>query len=145
MLATGNSSFEVRRQMSPAGIPFDSQAFDLVTAVCVYHHVQPTDRLDLTAEIRRVLKPGGLFVMIEHNPFNPITQAVVNNVPIDKDAKLLSARRARSLASAAGLQPVGVEYFLYFPKFLYSPMRHLESLLRRFPLGGQYACYALNR
>ena len=66
-----------------------------MTAVCVYHHVEPGDRAPLTAEIRRVLKPGGMLAIIEHNPLNPVTRAVVKRIPLDRDAQLLSAREAR--------------------------------------------------
>jgi ubiquinone/menaquinone biosynthesis C-methylase UbiE len=41
MLSAAASAIEVRPQTSPTEIPFDSQAFDLVTAACVYHHVVP--------------------------------------------------------------------------------------------------------
>ncbi len=143
MLKAVGSGFEVRRQTSATGIPFDAQSFDLVTAVCVYHHVLPANRLELTAEIRRVLKPGGIFALMEHNPFNPVTRLVVSSVPVDKDAQLLSPRVAESIAAAAGLTPFQTEYFLFFPKALYERLRHMEHLLGWLPLGGQYASYAL--
>ncbi len=144
MLSSAGLTIEVRPQTSATGIPFDSQAFDLVTAVCVYHHVLPADRLDLTSEIRRVLKPGGMFIMIEHNPLNPVTRLVVSRVPLDRDAQLLSASTARSISSNAGLKPFRTEYFLYFPKSVYEKIGRIENGLMRFPLGGQYASYALN-
>jgi SAM-dependent methyltransferase len=143
MLAAAGSGFEVRRQTSATEIPFDSGAFDLVTAVCVYHHVLPSERVKLTSEIRRVLKPGGFFVMIEHNPVNPVTRLVVSKLPVDKAAQLLSAGVAQSITSAAGLQPLRTEYFLYFPKALYQRLKALEHLLGWLPLGGQYAFYAI--
>lgn len=144
MLSAAGPDVELRRQTDPLQIPFASQTFDIVTAVCVYHHVAPADRVALTGEIRRVLKPRGIFVMIEHNPLNPVTQWVVRNVPVDREAQLLSARAARSIASSAGLQPAGTEYFLYLPSFLYEKLRILEHSLDRLPFGGQYACYAIN-
>ncbi len=144
MLSAAGSAIEVRPQTSPTGIPFDSQAFDLVTAVCVYHHVIPENRPKLTSEIRRVLKPGGMFVMIEHNPLNPVTKLVVSRVPLDRDARLLSAHTARSISSGAGLRPFRTEYFLYFAKSVYEKIGALENALIRFPLGGQYASFALN-
>lgn len=143
MLASADSGIEVRSQPVATNLPYDSAAFDLVTAVCVYHHVLPQDRVALTEEIRRVLKPGGTFVMIEHNPLNPVTKLVVSRVPLDKDAQLLSARAARAICSAAGLHPFSTEYFLYFPKSLYQQVGRVETMLRGFPLGGQYASYAL--
>jgi SAM-dependent methyltransferase len=143
MLRAAGSGLEIRQQASPTGIPFDSQAFDLVTAVCVYHHVLPEDRPKLTSEISRVLKPGGIFIMIEHNPLNPVTKLVVKNVPLDRDAQLLSARVAKSIAVSAGLKPFRTEYFLYFPKSLYATLGRIENVLGWFPLGGQYASYAV--
>jgi SAM-dependent methyltransferase len=145
MLSGAGPSIEVRRQVTPTTVPFDSSTFDLVTAVCVYHHVLPGDRVELTVQARRVLKPGGLFIMIEHNPLNPLTRLVVSRVPLDKDAQLLSARDACLISSAAGLRPFLTEYFLYFPKSLYATLGRVENALGWLPLGGQYASYALKQ
>jgi SAM-dependent methyltransferase len=145
MLSVAGPGIEVRRQMTATTVPFDSSTFDLVTAVCVYHHVLLEDRMELTVQARRVLKPGGLFIMIEHNPLNPLTKLVVSRVPLDKDAQLLSARDACLISSAAGLRPFLTEYFLYFPKSLYATLGRVENALGWLPLGGQYASYALKQ
>jgi len=134
---------EVKRQPSATELPYESASFDFVTAVCVYHHVIPEERVKLTNEVGRVLRSGGIFAMIEHNPYNPVTQLVVSRVPVDKDAQLLSSRSARRVESAAGLKPFRTEYFLYLPKPLYQRAGRLENLIDWFPLGGQYAAYAL--
>jgi ubiquinone/menaquinone biosynthesis C-methylase UbiE len=39
---------QVRLQSSATEIPFDDNSFDLITAVCVYHHVELADRAALT-------------------------------------------------------------------------------------------------
>ena len=139
------TGIETRVQIDPLQIPFEDGAFDLVTAVCVYHHVPPVSRLSLTQEIRRVLKPGGIFCMIEHNPRNPVTRLIVSRTPVDADAILLPASEARSLADAAGLLPVEQSYFLYFPQMLYRYVGWMERLLTKVPLGGQYALFSQRR
>src|SRR5690349_4164247 len=57
------SGIEVLHQPTPSDLPFRDGSFDLVTAVCVYHHVHGEDRSRLTESIYRVLKPGGVFCM----------------------------------------------------------------------------------
>lgn len=142
-MLSGARGIEVKRQPSATELPFEPASFDFVTAVCVYHHVIKEERVKLTAEVNRVLKSGGIFAMIEHNPYNPLTQLVVSRVPVDRDAHLLSPRSARRVESAAGLKPYRTEYFLYLPKPLYQRLGRVEDLLDWFPFGGQYAAYAL--
>ncbi len=139
------SGIETRTQTDPAMVPFADAGFDFVTAVCVYHHVRPDSRAALTAEIVRVLRPGGIFCMIEHTPINPITRLIVSRTPIDADAILLRAREAEAIAAAAGLHPMRLEYFLYFPQFAFRYLGGLEPLLASVPLGGQYAVFAQKR
>jgi SAM-dependent methyltransferase len=134
----------VRRQLSPRQIPFPDKKFDLVTAVCVYHHVDIADRLLLTADVSRVLKPNGLFCVIEHNPVNPITRFIVQRSPIDAHAQLLTVGNARSLARAARMDILATRYFLYFPERLYSKMAATEEILASLPFGGQYAVLCRN-
>jgi SAM-dependent methyltransferase len=134
-----DKGLDVRQQPSARKIPFPDQSFDLVTAVCVYHHVELLDRPFLTAEIRRVLTSRGLFCIIEHNPLNPVARLIVRRSPIDIHAHLLSAEACRDLGRAAHLQVLMTRYFLYLPEFLYSRLPALEELLAPVPLGGQYA------
>lgn len=136
------SGIETRVQRDALQIPFGDAEFDLVTAVCVYHHVPPADRRMLTGEIKRVLRPSGILCMIEHNPFNPITQLIVSRTPVDADAVLLRAAEARRLAANAELAPLEQDYFLYFPQALYRCVGRLEALLTKVPLGGQYAVFS---
>lgn len=136
------SGIETRVQNDPLQIPFGDAEFDLVTAVCVYHHVLPAARQTLTVEIQRVLRPGGIFCMIEHNPYNPVTRLIVSRTPVDADAILLPAAEARRLTAAAGLAPLEQDYFLYFPQTIYRYLGPLEALLSKVPLGGQYAVFS---
>jgi SAM-dependent methyltransferase len=141
MLSFGRS-FVTHNQPHPTELPFRSRSFDLVTAVCVYHHVPVDARHALTSEIRRVLRPGGLFCIIEHNPYNPVTRRIVSRCPVDADAHLLSLNTARELVNASGLRCAASEYFLYLPETWFQRLSGVEAVLRPLPLGGQYALLA---
>jgi SAM-dependent methyltransferase len=136
------TGIETRVQKDSLQVPFGDAEFDFVTAVCVYHHVPPAARRTLTAEIGRVLRPGGIFCMIEHNPFNPVTRLIVSRSPVDADAILLPASEARRLAIGAGLAPLGQDYFLYLPQAIYRYLERMEAALTKVPLGGQYAVFS---
>jgi SAM-dependent methyltransferase len=138
MLSSG-TQFRMHKQQSLVELPFGDRSVDFVTAACVYHHVHGSARTLLTSEIRRVLMPGGLCCIIEHNPWNPITQAIVRRCPVDVDAELLTARKASALLQTAGFKSISTDYFLYFPEQLFKRLGSLERLLCKVPLGGQYA------
>src|SRR5262245_48400279 len=137
----GSADIDLSFQQDPKVLPFDNDCFDLVTAACVFHHVEPRDRDALTLEVRRVLKPGGLFSVIEHNPLNPITQLVVRRSPIDVNARLLTAGSARRLMRRAGFSPLMTTYSLYLPSKVYALASPVERFLRHLPGGGQYAVF----
>ena len=113
-----------------------------MTAVCVYHHVHGAARESLSREIRRVLAPGGLCCIIEHNPLNPLTRVIVRRCPVDVDAELLTASDTKELLRLAGFEPPRVDYFLYFPEKLFNLFGQVEGMFNRVSLGGQYALLA---
>lgn len=45
------------------GIPFGDGFFDVVTMLAVFEHFEPARVPGVVAEIKRVLKPGGMFIM----------------------------------------------------------------------------------
>jgi SAM-dependent methyltransferase len=53
-------NFDVEREDR---LPFEDEFFDVVTALAVFEHIEPDRLVQLTAEIRRVLKPQGQYVM----------------------------------------------------------------------------------
>jgi SAM-dependent methyltransferase len=120
-------------------LPFADRSVDFVTAVCVYHHVHGDARTLLTREIRRVLTPGGLCCIIEHNPWNPATRAIVKRCPVDVDAELITARATGQLLEASGFEIASTDYFLYLPESLFDRFAVTEQVLSKIPLGGQYA------
>ncbi len=134
---------EKRIQEDAGTIPFEEGEVDFVTAVCVYHHVPPRERLALTREVNRVLKPGGTFAIIEHNPYNPATRLIVSRTPVDSGAILLKRHETQELMQAAGFVLSASRYFLYFPESIYKRTgESVENWLSSLPLGGQYAVFA---
>ncbi len=118
-------------------LPYADASFDAASAVCVFHHVSPAARVRLACDIRRVIRPGGLFAIFEHNPLNPLTMHVVNNCEFDKDARLLRAPEAEMLLEAAGFAQISTRYILAVPAG--GPLLHrIDRLLARWPVGAQY-------
>jgi SAM-dependent methyltransferase len=138
------ASFRKVHQPSLSELPFDDGSVDFVTAVCVYHHVHGADRMSLSREMRRVLAPGGLCCVVEHNPLNPITRAIVRRCPVDLDAELLRATETSKLLLRAGFEATTVNYFLYFPERMFDRVGRVERILSKIPFGGQYAVLARN-
>lgn len=131
-----------RYQLCEAGaLPQADGSADVALATCVLHHVPVGERTTFAAELKRVLRPGGVAVVIEHNPFNPLTRLSVMRCPFDEDAVLLRDRSAERLLSGAGFRDLRSGHFLLLP-WTGRPVRRVERALRRLPLGAQYATVA---
>ena len=91
-------------------------------------------------EMRRVVRPGGLVCVIEHNPLNPLTRLAVARCEFDRDAVLLGAGTARKLMAGAGLRQIDSRYFVLLP-WEATPARRVEGALSQLPLGAQYAAF----
>src|SRR5581483_5040817 len=91
-------------------------------------------------ETLRILRPGGLFAIFEHNPWNPLTRLAVNRCAFDFDAVLLSPSRLTRLLRQARFDQVGRE-FLFFSLVSAAPIQAAEHRLRWLPIGAQYVAY----
>jgi len=118
-------------------LPFADSSFDAAFLICVLHHVEPEARTSLLSETRRVLKPGGLLLVFEHNPFNPLTRLAVARCAFDRDAKLLARRLSVRLLEEAGASVFEKRYILVSP-FDIKGLGWIERLFRQIPLGAQY-------
>ncbi len=109
----------------------------MVLAVCVLHHVPVDRRAAFLAEAARITRHGGLVLLCEHNPWNPLTRFVVGRCELDRDAVLLTQLEARRRLTAASLSRIRSRYILFFP-WRGAFWRWLEAHLAWLPLGGQY-------
>jgi SAM-dependent methyltransferase len=123
-------------------LPLHDGTVDVAFAICVVHHVPPSGWPRFAAEMARVLRPGGIAAIFEHNPLNPLTRRVVSNCVFDEDAVLLGRRRASGLLQQAGLVPCEDRYIAFLP-FGGKAVAPIEGVLRRVPLGAQYYVSAM--
>ncbi len=121
-------------------LPFADASFDVAFTICVMHHVPPKDWPSFARELRRVVKPGGIALVFEHNPYNPLTRYVVSSCEFDTDAVLLTGGTAKKILTEAGFSDVVVHHILSIPAASRAVLR-VDRWFRRLPFGAQY--YAL--
>ncbi len=126
-----------RLQTDVDRLPFDDASFDITYAICVMHHVEVNDWEAFVGEMVRVTKDGGLVILVEHNPFNPLTQFIVKTCELDKNATLLWPARAIRLMRSVGITKITRRYILFTP-FRRSIFRAFDDALHWLPLGAQY-------
>ncbi len=118
-------------------MPYRDNQFSLVFTICVMHHVPPPLWTTFVAEMHRVIKPCGLALVFEHNPYNPATQYIVKTCEIDKDAVLLRPGKLRGMFVRAGFAAVHTRSIISVPpagQFLTG----LDTILGYLPFGAQY-------
>ncbi len=118
-------------------LPFEAEKFDVAIAICVFHHVPPPQWIALAREMLRVLRPGGISLVIEHNPYNPVTRRVVNTCALDADAVLLSARKLKEVFREAGSDEIVSRTILSVPPKT-TFLEKIDDALGGLPFGAQY-------
>jgi len=118
-------------------LPFADGSFDCVFSACVFHHIEPALHVGLLSELRRVLRPGGLIMIFEHNPLNPLTVQAVRTCPFDENAILMRASTLKRRLVDAGFSGAAARYRLFFPRAL-RMLRPMERWMKWLPLGAQY-------
>jgi SAM-dependent methyltransferase len=132
---------EYREYSAGERLPYEETTFDVCFAICVFHHVPLEQRVPLLEEMIRVCRPGGLIVLFEHNPLNPLTRKAVAGCDFDRDAQLMTRRQASRLLGEAGLDSPRGRYIEFFTRDS-RLLRGVEGRLGWLPLGAQYAVYA---
>jgi SAM-dependent methyltransferase len=125
-------------------VPFPDGSFDLVFSACVFHHIPPAAHAPILRDWWRVLRPGGVAVVFEHNPYNPLTVHAVKTCPFDNNAVLIPARKLLWNMRRAGFASPVRQYRIFFPGPLRA-LRRLEGYLTWLPLGAQYYVAAWKR
>jgi SAM-dependent methyltransferase len=122
-------------------IPYPARSFDMAYAICVLHHVPVDGWANFAAEMKRVLRPGGLALVFEHNPRHPLTLKAVRDCPFDRDAVLVLPERAVALYEGAYFSRLSVEHILTIPAVAGAP-KAVDRFLSRFGMGAQYCLAA---
>lgn len=153
---------QVRQYLSrvPAGggvvgdataLPYGDGRLDFAYAVNIIHHL-PGRAAQARAlnEIRRVLKPGGIFFLHEINVVNPVHRFyMVFLFPVIKDIDEGTEHwiLPGETHLFEGFEKIAVRYFTFLPDFLPGPalraLAPVESLLERSPLRPLSAHYMM--
>jgi ubiquinone/menaquinone biosynthesis C-methylase UbiE len=120
-------------------LPYSDNVFDVAFAAGVFHHIDFKDHALYVKELVRVVRPGGQFILFEHNPFNPLTQYIFRTNEVDRDAHMLLPSYSRRLLG--GFEGIQIKYYYFFTAFA-SRLRWLEKRLTWLPLGALYAVIA---
>jgi len=119
-------------------LPFEDGSFDLVFSMTMIHHLDEAELDLMTREIKRVLRPEGLTVHFDHNPYNFLTRQVVKRCEFDCEfAKMRSLKSIKRAARAGGLSLLESGYMFFIPAAL-KVLDPIEAGLGRLPLGAQY-------
>jgi SAM-dependent methyltransferase len=116
-------------------LPFEDGSLDFVYTVGVLHHLPgPGAQATAYAEVARVLKPGGAFIIHETNPRNPLFRLYMGYVfPMLRsiDEGIEHWIDPVHLNGIDGLDRVRVEYFTFLPDFLPRPLLRIALGLER--------------
>lgn len=127
--------------MSEESIPARDGQFGLVFVSCVLHHVPAERHAPALSEIRRVMAPGALLTIYEHNPWNPLTARAVKACEFDQSAVLIPPFRMKRNVQDAGFSRPRMQFIVFYPSVL-RLLRWSEPLLAWLPLGAQYCVSA---
>lgn len=113
------------RLTNPPPLPFESEQFDLVTALDVLEHVEEDRRL--VGEIHRVLRPGGA-VLVSVPAFR-FLWGIQDEV--SQHRRRYVSREVRSLLTDAGFD---IRRLSYFNSLLFGPIAAVRLLRRLRPV-----------
>ncbi|XUY29656.1 class I SAM-dependent methyltransferase [Agrobacterium sp. rho-8.1] len=131
----------VRYSLLDKVIDFPDNTFDLAFAACVFHHIPWEEHSHWLSEIFRILRPGGIVAIFEHNPWNPLTVRAVNNCEFDENARLMTPYHLRKIFKNVCFSAIKHNYRIFFPRG-FASFRSAEKYMEWLPLGAQYSVVA---
>jgi SAM-dependent methyltransferase len=111
--------------------------FDFIFVANVFHHIDPEIRRSTLTEIYNLLDNKGFLYIFEHNPWNPLTQKLVRECPLDVDASLIKMHEMRELLLSANFK-ITINKYTLFSKPNFKLFSLLENFFGWLPLGAQY-------
>lgn len=130
-------------------LDFPDDSFDVLMLANVYEHIFPEDRVASFAEMRRVLRPGGVVVGQIPNPYFPIESHSrlpfmgwlpmrlqllywkLSPAPWEHDFFVVTPKHLRRDAAAGGMRLAMVRKFNYPPEVIPQKVRWIARLLER--------------
>jgi SAM-dependent methyltransferase len=114
--------------------------FDFVICCHVFHHIPPAERAQTAAGLATRMNPLSRLVIWEHNPFNPLGRMLVKMCPFDRDARLLTLNKTKSLFGKNSFRYREHAYVNVFPPrwLRLGAVSAIEAKLSMLPVGAQY-------
>lgn len=121
-------------------LPFKRAAFDLAITIATLHHITDPVRIAETlAEMLRVVRPGGMVVVWDHNPSNPYWPYLMKRLPQDTGEERLIPL-AEVVSALEGGGGVSIRSFRsglvpeFAPAWLLAGFKLAEAIVERLPL-----------
>jgi SAM-dependent methyltransferase len=124
---------------SATEIPFAEGEFDLALSVAAMHHIaEPAAVRRALEEMVRVVRPGGLVAVWDHNPRNPYWPHLMKRVPQDRgDERLIPLEEILDGLRSGGAETIEAHQLGLVPDFtpprLLGVAAALERLAERTP------------
>ncbi len=127
----------IMHSLDPVSLPFDAASFDVVLSCGVLEHVdelsQPGNELKSLAEISRVLRPGGLFLIYQLPQRYAWQEAVIRRLRLGySHSRRYHASEIAAMLQSAGFQVQRIRRANLIPKNLTGMPAGVRRLYNRF-------------
>lgn len=117
---------------------------DLIYVNGVFHHIPAVEHEGWLQFLMRALAPGGMLALFDNNPYSLAARLVMRLIPFDRDAVMVNPYRFKRLIHNTGFDATELSFHFLFPRCL-RPLRRVEPMLQKLPLGAQYVLFASKR